>query len=165
MSQLLDHKKKIKHKIDLLLMSLEAIDPYALESTYQKNCLTISNKLRNIFKIRCGNYNRHPKYNTLCFFDENIKTISYIHCLIKDPYIQNITEIILNNYTNSFSCTLTEQYIKRFTYLYKKTQNYYNNLSGYTNINVSEKAIINLYIINIINKKTGIYNLIKYIDL
>nr|YP_009498052.1 orf160 [Gracilaria changii]ART65315.1 orf160 [Gracilaria changii] len=57
------------------------------------------------------------------------------------------------------------KYLNRFKYIYYKTQNYYNitsNIYLYDQY-IKEIAIFNLYILNILSYKDGIYLLIKYL--
>lgn len=156
---------QLKNKIDTLLISIEALDIYSSEYISKKEFNISYNEKIVISKIRFGNYNRHPKYNKQCEFEDSIKAIYSINNSMTNLYIQNTIEIILNNYSNNLLCNLTQQYIKRYIYIYIKTQNHYNNLSNCINTKIKDIAISNLYILNKINTNDGIYKLIRYLNL
>lgn len=83
--------------------------------------------------------------------------------MISNLFVQNIAFNILNTYYQNPTSIINQQYIKRFEYIYNKTQNHYSIYSYYININLTEIAIINLYIISQIKTKQGIYLMLKYL--
>ena len=159
----MNKKLHFKKKIDLLLISLEAIDTYSLENIYNKNRLIRSRKKEQIFRLRSGNYTRHPSNNSLCEFEDSIKTIHIIQDVLSNSFTQNMAFTVLNNHYKNPTSIVNQQYIKRFKYIYNKTQNYYSIYSYSINVNLSEIAIINLYIIAQLKTKHGIYLILKYL--
>lgn len=126
-----------------------------------------NNKL-NTLSIRNGNYIRHPSYFSVCNFIDTIELIYKIHQLINKPFIQKIILNILKDYSkhkhdSPILSKLTLQYINRFYYIYKKTQDFYNTDHHYTITNIFNIAITNLYILKKLQTKWGIYILIKYL--
>nr|YP_009293739.1 hypothetical protein Rhodyp_143 [Rhodymenia pseudopalmata]AOM64421.1 hypothetical protein Rhodyp_143 [Rhodymenia pseudopalmata] len=158
-------KAKIKNKIDLLLISIEALDQYLWNNIFSSKYKDKINEGTIMFKIRCNNLNIHPKYNQKCEFRHATNSMSRIYEAITNQSIQNTAQIILTSYIKNKPCKLTSQYIRRFGYIYKKTQSFYIDLSYNTYSSIKEKAIINLYIFNKISQEEGFYGLIKYLDL
>nr|YP_010199491.1 hypothetical protein LK036_pgp016 [Gracilariopsis tenuifrons]UAD89349.1 hypothetical protein [Gracilariopsis tenuifrons] len=110
---------------------------------------------------------RHPYINKLYNFETSIILIYRIYKLVNHHTIRkNIHHIFIDIYNQNKS-TIIRQYLKRFKYIYYKTQNYYNTRSKlYCNDQyINEIAILNLYIIQKIIYQDGIYFFIKYLKL
>lgn len=157
----MDNKIKFKQKLDLLIISIEALDLYTSNNINQM--IQKQKLLKYIFLIRSGNYIRNAKNHSLFDFYQTIKIIYKIYIYLKQVYLQEIIIKILNNYSHSLYNSIEFQYYNRFKYIYKKTQNYYNHFSYYKQIKLEHLALINLYIIHKINNKYGFYFLIKYL--
>nr|YP_009296299.1 hypothetical protein Sebd_147 [Sebdenia flabellata]AOM65234.1 hypothetical protein Sebd_147 [Sebdenia flabellata] len=132
---------------------------------YQTRLSTVHEKAENLFKIRSNNYYRHPNNRYICKFEDSINTIYTLQYLLNNSFIQNIILTILDNDSKNIKSKLNTQYIRRFKYIYMKTQNYYNTISTGTNLHIKELAIINLYVMSKIQAQTGIYWLVKYLYL
>lgn len=156
------NKIKFKHKLDLLLISIEALNLYKSKNIYNQTINT-TKLYQDIFFIRSGNYIRNINNNLLFNLHQTITIIYRIYIYSKQMYLQEIVKRILNNYCNSINNTIELQYYNRFNYIYKKTQNYHNHYSYYKQAKIEQLAIINLYIINKINNNYGFYFLIKYL--
>nr|YP_010196870.1 hypothetical protein LKZ11_pgp009 [Gracilaria cliftonii]UAD84674.1 hypothetical protein [Gracilaria cliftonii] len=153
--------------MDFLLISIEAINLYNLDEnyTYKVNSIQIRTRLNDLFLIRCGNLFRHPNTHSLYNFTENIKAIYYIIKSINNSRIQrSINKILIAMYDDN-QLENMNKYLNRFKYIYYKTQNYYNITSKiyFYDQYIKEIAILNLYIINILNYKDSAYLLIKYL--
>lgn len=123
--------------------------------------------LEELFYIRSGNLIRHPHINKICTFETSILLIYEILKLVNNYTIKNNIINIFTDIYNQNKSHIIKQYLKRFRYIYYKTQNYYNNRSEiYCNDQyIDETAIVNLYLIYNIISKDGIYFLIKYLKL
>nr|YP_009295889.1 hypothetical protein Schim_143 [Schimmelmannia schousboei]AOM64824.1 hypothetical protein Schim_143 [Schimmelmannia schousboei] len=146
--------------MDLLLISIEALDIYTFEQNFSSMRQFTHNE---IFIIRSGNLIRHPDHNSLLKFNYIIILLYAVYRLINTQFIQNTAVHILNNYYLNNSTELTQQYINKFTYIHNRTQNYYNKNSYYDNLDLIEMAMINLYVISKMTYKTSLYFLIKYL--
>nr|YP_009257630.1 hypothetical protein [Coeloseira compressa]ANH09713.1 hypothetical protein [Coeloseira compressa] len=144
-------KKCINKKIQFLIMSTEAIDIYLLKNTRDQILY------RKYYSNKQENISRKQQIKTI------IANINFLFSKIQQNHMQELIKSILKNYTIDLESLIVQQYLKRFKYLYKKTQNYYHNLSFLENIKIQKLAIINLYIINKINTKKGLYNLLNYL--
>ena len=156
------NKIKFKHKLDLLLISIEALSLYISKNIYNKT-IDSTKLYQHIFFIRSGNYIRNTNGNLLFNLHQTITIIYQIYLYSKQIYLQEIVKKVLNNYCNSIDNTIEVQYYNRFQYIYRKTQNYYSHYSYYKHIKTEQLAILNLYIINKINNNYGFYFLIKYL--
>lgn len=155
----MNKKLNLKKRIDLILITIEALDLYALENIQKKD---ICNH-HSISLIRFGNYLRHADKNSPLKFKQYIISIQICYNLISQYCLQNLALEILNDACSQIRSKMTLQYIHRFIYLYNQTQDYYNTYSRYDDLNINNIAITNLYIISQINNKYGIYYLIKYL--
>nr|UAD88940.1 hypothetical protein [Gracilariopsis chorda] len=123
--------------------------------------------LEELFNIRCGNFMRHPYINKLYTFETSIILIYRIYKLVNNHIIKkNIHNVLINIYNQNKS-QIIKQYLKRFRYIYYKTQNYYNTRSKiYCNDQyINEMAILNLYLMQKIIYQDGMYFFIKYLKL
>ena len=102
-------------------------------------------------------YKDHNKY-----LENNMQLIAKIYCLIKQNYIQEITQKILYDYSYRYNSELVTQYLRRYIYIYIKKDNYYTKYNHNDNTSIYSIAIINLYIINQIHQTKGLYTLMKY---
>ena len=153
---------RFKHKLDLLLISIEALSLYISKNMYNGTIDTTKFD-QHIFFIRSGNHIRNTNGNLLFNLHQTVTIIYQIYIYSKQIYLQEIVKKVLNNYCNSIHNTIEVQYYNRFQYIYRKTQNYYNHHSYYEQIKIEQLAILNLYIINKINNNYGFYFLIKYL--
>nr|YP_010199082.1 hypothetical protein LK147_pgp009 [Hydropuntia urvillei]UAD88531.1 hypothetical protein [Hydropuntia urvillei] len=164
-----NEQKLYKKKIELLLISIEAINLYNLDDNHKRtlNSSKINYYLHNLFLIRCGNLIKHPKNYSLYNFKKSIQLIYYIHNSIYSYRMQSNIYEILETIHKTQKSNKIKQYLNRFKYVYYKTQNYYNIMSNtYTEDKFIVKiAILNLYIIHISSYKEGIYFLIKYLKM
>nr|QCI09080.1 hypothetical protein [Inkyuleea mariana] len=158
-------KLSFKHKIDLLLISIEALDIYASEQLENNLLNSIMIYHKEKFLIRSGNFIRNPDNNSLCNFIHSITFLYNINNLINYDFLKKTAISILNNYNSRIEPKLTKKYINKFIYIHNRTQSYYNVYSYYKNLDLIEIAIINLYIISQITQKTGLYLLIKFLCL
>nr|YP_009509375.1 hypothetical protein [Gracilaria vermiculophylla]AXI97025.1 hypothetical protein [Gracilaria vermiculophylla]WDZ68006.1 hypothetical protein [Gracilaria vermiculophylla] len=119
--------------------------------------------------MRCGNSTRKPTANTLYNFKESIKIIYDLYNSSHNSKIQqNINNILKMIYVDhELKSEHIKQYLRRFKYIYYKTQNYYNISSKFHIYNqyIEEIAIYQLYILYRLSHKDGIYFLIKYLRL
>lgn len=157
---------EVKIKTNSLLISLKALDLYFIDFS-SKEHLNISYKYSEIINdnLKLGNYHIHPKYYHKCYIEDSVKTTYLIKQLLKDNYIQNIIKVILRNYSDNKSCDLTDQYIKKFHFLYNNTNMYYHTFSYYLNNSNKEIAITNIYILYKITQDINTYQIIKYLCL
>nr|YP_009732500.1 hypothetical protein [Gracilaria textorii]QHS70949.1 hypothetical protein [Gracilaria textorii] len=153
--------------MDFLLISIEAINLYNLDEnyTYKINSVEIATRLNNLFLIRCGNLLRHPQSYTLYNFKETIKAIYYLYRSVNNFRMQKKISKILKAIYHDNQLKSIKQYLQRFKYIYYKTHNYYNINSKlcFYDKDITEIAILNLYIIHILSRENGIYFLIKYL--
>nr|QCI07405.1 hypothetical protein [Leiomenia cribrosa] len=156
------NKIKFKNKLDLLLISIEALDLYTTNTLY-KYIVQNTKLSQYIFLIRSGNCIRNVKNHTLFNFYHTIVISYQIYIYLKQIYLQEIIIKILNNHCNSINNSIEKQYFNRFKYIYERTQNSYNHYSYYQKVNIKQIAIINLYLIYKINNNYGFYFLIKYL--
>lgn len=148
----MDQKLNINYKIALLLISIEALNIYAYD-------LLNIRKIKNYIYMYIHNikYKDHNKY-----LENNMQLIAKIYCLIKQNYIQEITQKILYDYSYRYNSELVTQYLRRYIYIYIKKDNYYTKYNHNDNTSIYSIAIINLYIINQIHQTKGLYTLMKY---
>nr|AOM64623.1 hypothetical protein Riqu_144 [Riquetophycus sp.] len=141
------------HKIKLLLITIESLNLYTHDLLKSKT-ININQEINFI------------KYNHLIsniYTENSILLIINIYNLIKTKYLQEIVNKILKDYSNRCKCKLTLQYLKRYIYIYSKTQKYYSKNDQNNNINIQNIAITNLYIIKKINQVQGLFFMIQYL--
>lgn len=150
MEKYININKKIHKQLKYLLMSTEAIDIYLSQNRREQ--------------IIYQKYYKNKKNNTI---PEQIrlimKNIYFLYYKTKQRHIQELIQSILINYALDLKSLIAQQYCKRFKYIYIKTQNNYSSLSFLENMHIQKLAIMNLYIINILHKPQGLYNLVKYL--
>nr|YP_009395886.1 hypothetical protein [Herposiphonia versicolor]ARW64866.1 hypothetical protein [Herposiphonia versicolor] len=138
-------KRIILKKIDLFIISLEAINTF------------LNNELIEIQEVR---------YKSKKNFIDIIKNIYSINRIIKKHLIDEIAIDILKEYTKQKKINLINKYNQKFYYIYHRKKEYYKNYKIILNksyIDFNDIAIINLYIISKLTKKSGIYIFIKYL--
>lgn len=151
----------IKKRINLFLISLQALDVYSSEAinNYSQNIN------HNTSSVRLKKNIKNLEKNSTYTFQEIIILIYNIQDLFSKSSIRNIIyEILVNSYQDNAS-TISRQYLKKFHYIYNKTYSYYYLHSHQNNKNLKQIALINLYMIYKINDKEGIYFFIKYLCL
>lgn len=156
-------KEKFKYRLNLLLISIESINLYRQISMYN-NKIDPKDQAKNYISIlRPGKYIKNiyncPPFN--CY--DTIKIIYKIYTYIKHTYLQEITQIILNDYCHSINSMVKLQYVKKFKHIYRKTQKFYYKSSYYPKLTVELLSIRCLYIINQVNESYGFYFLVKYL--
>ena len=151
-------------KIYQLVISLEALNLYTHDELNHNYYYVYA--MKKMLFIKWHNHLNHYHNTSLYTLhsEHTFSLINYIYDIAKESHIQKIAFNILNNYTRAFYCTATLQYIKRYQYICKNMQTYYNTYSHYDSINIEELAIINLYIITQVKNIYGIYCLIKYLE-
>lgn len=154
---------KLNEKIDLLLICIETLHAY--QYTSSKSDKYYDNLWKDLFDIKHHHYIRNVSINN---FEEHTKTIQIIlsiYRIIKKLYLEDMIIHILKNSCHQSSSLLVKQYIKRYKYIYQKTQSYYNIKSHYiyNQSSIEYTAMANLYIINQIYNIKGLYSLIKYL--
>nr|YP_009295583.1 conserved hypothetical plastid protein [Mastocarpus papillatus]AOL58067.1 conserved hypothetical plastid protein [Mastocarpus papillatus] len=155
----MNQKLNLKQRLDFILITAEALDLYAL--TDEKKLYTLHTY--NILLIKFGNYIRHADKSSKLQFKQQIKFIQFFYTLVNKSYLHNLALEILNDSCNKKKSLLTVQYIHRFTYIYNQTQDYYNTYSKHKDLKIDNIAITNLYVINKICSKYGVFFLIKYL--
>lgn len=155
---------ELKIKIHNLLTSIKALDIHLIENLNKFHLYIKDQKNKQKeYTLQLSSYYNHPKYYKKCHPEENIKNIYLIHQLLNNTHIQNIIKIIINNYSKSILCPLTQQYFRKFGFLYNKTNIYYNISSHYLYNTTEEIAITNLYILYKITQNAKTEILIKYL--
>lgn len=135
-------QKQLKERIDALFISVQSIS----FNDYSH------------FKSSKYNWNIYLKFGST--YTTQLNFIHKIYKLILQLQLQEITTNILQGYKDSSNITL--QYLRKYKYLYQKTQHYYKTTSSNTNINIERLALTNLYVINQIYH-FGFYFLFKYL--
>lgn len=151
------------------MISLEAINNYETEifSNYKitknydlllENFITIYQKIKK--------HNNKASYNFL----EMLQYLYVLHKSIKNRLVLKLTLNIFNKNQLSIKSKEITQYTRKFTYIYfTKYKHYYEShkfLYLFELKNIHEMAIINLYILYLINTlkyKKSIYFFIKYL--
>lgn len=151
----MNQKLSIIYKIHLFIITITALD------IYQNKSINII--LEHLLKSKNLVQNNQTDY----IFDKLyiIKIIYNISYIMRSNIIQEPTKTIIQQYTNKIYGNMLNQYIKKFTYIYYKNYDYYKNSSFNKQINIKDIAITNLYIINQINNKFGLYIIFKYLYL
>nr|QCI08291.1 hypothetical protein [Pterothamnion crispum] len=155
-------KTSYKTKIDLLLISLEALDLYSLENI--DNCIISKSYIKQIksmklFIFQSHNLIKHMGYNQEYNFEYMLNILHSTNKLIKNKTIHKLIHQILINENP----VLIKKYINKFSYIYNKNYQYYNIQAYYTENNLENCAIINLYIMNKIIINTNISFFINYL--
>nr|QHO64079.1 hypothetical protein [Lympha mucosa] len=155
----------IKKNLDILLISIESLDPYILEDIiFNSNTFN----LIELFIIRnknCMRYEDQISFLHYCKILIILQQISQIFCRIE---IQKNLNIIFKEY---IYCNVDSKeveinnYLKRFQVNYRKSIEPY--LLGQKNYNypenISDLAIINLFILYQMNSLKGTYILLLYL--
>nr|YP_009392373.1 hypothetical protein [Osmundaria fimbriata]ARW60935.1 hypothetical protein [Osmundaria fimbriata] len=167
----MNNKNKLKKKIDLLIISLEALDIYydtnsatKVNHTDQNKCITYYFSLKSLTTNKHFAHFNNSNYKN---FQEIIKSIYTIYLISQQTIIYHVIKDIINYYKYG-NYKQAEQYLRRFKYIYFKRQEQYESYKSLNNmsyINIYEVAIINLYIISQLQYKTGLYFLVKYLYL
>lgn len=155
----------IKKRINLLLISLQALDAYNSETINSSHTNYNPNINEYIYNIKFKKYIKNLEKNSAYTFQEIIILIYNIQYLFSKPSIRNIIYEILVNSSQKNASIISIQYLNKFNYIYNKTSHYYYMHSHNSNKNLKEIALINLYMIYRINYKEGIYFFIKYLCL
>lgn len=143
----------LKKRVHLILITIEALDLYILNDTQQKY---FTEKYKTTL-IELIHYRSQLKFNYYI-------QIIYLFCTITThSYVHDIVLELIYGFCNETYSHLTLQYIKRFTYIYNKYNNY-DTYSKNKSINMNKIALANLYIINQINTEYSLYYLIKYLN-
>ena len=146
-------KEFILHKLDLLTASI------AVLTSWHEN-KNIARKFY-ILHYRIRNQDDDKKQNFILL----IKYIYNVILIINKYEINRLAKKVIKDEKKSL-----EQYISKFLYTYYKNKKYYIN-SKFTSYRTKNKnkvankndAILQLYFISELNRKQGIYKLIKYL--
>nr|QCI04829.1 hypothetical protein [Bornetia secundiflora] len=140
-----------KKKIDLLLISIEALDLYSSEKICEYN---------NSIKI----LNNSTNYNKL-YFSSLIKYINTIHMIIDNTLLQQSSIYIIKQYNQYPLSNIVTKYLNKFCYLYYKSQSYYDGYSFYQKTKLTKIAMTNLYIISHIDNQDRLFYILKYLNI
>lgn len=149
-------------KINFLLIGIEAVSMYALDE-YCKD------KNNNFFlqKLSVIRYSSNLDWlsNNLCNHKKKeIEIIGYVQNLVNNFKIQSTICNILRDMGNEKVSKITYQYLDRFSYIYFRTQNYYDGNNKRCNAKyMHEVAKLNLYMMHRITYQDGIYFFVKYL--
>ena len=133
--------QQFKEKIDSLFISVQSIS------------------LQDFTDLKYQQHNWNTHFQLGNRYTTRFHLIHEIYQLILQLKVQEITTSILHGYKSNSIITL--QYLRKYKYLYQKTQHYYKITSN-NNINIEQLALMNLYIINQIYH-LGFYFLFKYL--
>ena len=133
--------QQLKEKIDSLFLSVQSIS------------------LKEFTELKYPQHNWSTNLKFSNPYTTRFHLIHEIYQLILQLKIQEITISILHGYKSNSIITI--QYLRKYKYLYQKTQHYYKITSN-NNINIEQSALMNLYIINQIYH-LGFYFLFKYL--
>jgi hypothetical protein len=157
----------IKKNLDILLISIESLDPYILEDII-RNSNTFN--LIELFIIRnknCMRYKNQILFLKYCKILILLQQISQIFCRIEIQKNLNnrFKEYVhFNNFADSKEIEINN-YLKRFQVNYRKSIQPY--LLGKTNYNcpkdISNIGLVNLFILYQINSFKGTYILLLYL--
>nr|YP_009391334.1 hypothetical protein [Dipterocladia arabiensis]ARW59478.1 hypothetical protein [Dipterocladia arabiensis] len=151
----MQNKLYLINKINLLLISIEALDSYSYKYFYEYQQKVIKNNKIKIYK----NYNDYKFYNLL----NVIKYIFVITQIIKTKKFQNLVSNIIIEYNNCIQSNLIKRYLNKFAYIYHKIYYCYEYSKNINHLDTNKLAMINLYIMIQMNQKKGIIILIKYL--
>lgn len=142
MNLLICPQKQLQEKTDLLFISIQSIS------------LNHDNQL----KYQQYKFNKNRTCNNT--YETTFNFIYKMNQFIVQLHLQETAIKILQGYRNNSIITL--QYLRKYKYLYQKTQHYYKITSHNNNIHIEKLALMNLYIINQIYH-FGFYFLFKYL--
>nr|YP_009315440.1 Hypothetical protein ORF_6 [Yamadaella caenomyce]SCW23895.1 Hypothetical protein ORF_6 [Yamadaella caenomyce] len=149
------------HNYDTLMLSVQALDPYAFDTltNYPRyfNLLELfALRKHSIMRYGYQRFNYSPYYNLLIMRDLSV--------LLKSKSLQKQILVILQDLIysrkNNKSCSKsTQQYIRRFTYQYRKLYSPY--LSGRkqysSDQSVNTLSFVNLFLLHRISNTNGTY--------
>jgi hypothetical protein len=159
----------IKKNLEILLLSIESLDPYALDqlmlSTQPINYLELFTfKTSNIMHYRFLGSNKN-------FYASLIVVQKISNLLAEEHFQQNIVMILkelssVNNMTYQYSY-LTSNYIKRFQHNYRKSSRPYliGNEKYKDVILVRKLSIMSLFLLYESYSRQGIYSLVSSLEL
>nr|ARW69422.1 hypothetical protein [Polysiphonia sp.] len=140
---MLDKKNTFLKKVNLLLISLEALNIH----------FNTNKEIREFNEIR--KYLRKDYFLCTYKFIDIIQYIYLIKLIATKYLLDEIATEVLKKHSAFNKLKLTTKYNRRF---------YDITINKQTNIEITQcKAIINLYIISQLTKKQGVYFLIKYL--
>ena len=150
----MNRKQYLIQKISNLIISIEILDIYSKK---------YSNKIRN--QYICINYFFLPASKIILNYNLKMNLIYilfHIYIVIHKQNIQKIASILIRDYSLNKKSIMTTQYLNKFYYIYNKVNHYYDYLNDNNNY-IYEISIINLYVINKINKPQGLFFFVKYL--
>lgn len=157
----------IKKNLDILLISIDSLDPYIIDSIVLNKKSSIID-LFSLFKLRTKNCMRYQQSMHLSTVYTTLNIIQQISKILLSVDLQNNIQIILQENIDSYHYTipkLTNNYFNRFEINYRKSMKPY--LIGFANYNDSSKirhlGLINLYILYKLNSPQGINLLLLYL--
>lgn len=154
---------KLNEKIDQLIVCIETLHAYQYKQLNSSKYYY--NLSQDLLHIKEDNYIEYKNINSSTSHKKTIKIIQDIYKIIKKLYFKEIIINIIDNSCNKNNSyySIKEQYLRRYKYIYQKTQDYYKMKSQTNNLNIEYQAITNLYIVNQVYNIKGIYTLIKYL--
>ncbi len=143
-----NRKNIILTKIDLLTISLESLSIFLHKDIKKDSDIH--------YKLKKSAFQNNYRFIDIFTKIYNIKLI------IKNYYIDQIAIDILKEYSIDNQINILYKYNKKFNYIHSIKKEYYKNYKLLKN-ELNNISMINLYVISQLNKKDGIYILIKYL--
>nr|YP_009396903.1 hypothetical protein [Ophidocladus simpliciusculus]ARW66089.1 hypothetical protein [Ophidocladus simpliciusculus] len=167
----MNNKIYFKKKMELFIISLEALDTYYNNTLYKNisyqttniepvNYLVILELIQLQYKLR-QSYN-----DTSLKFIQLIVYINLIHLTINKSSLNKLATVILKHHIKNKELLDLKQYLKKFHYIYFMKKEYYHTYKSIEysySLKIKEIAITNLYLITRLTEKNGIYFLIAYL--
>ena len=159
----------IKKNLDLLLTSIESLDPYVLDDLI---LISHIDNIIDLFKLRNKNCMRYKEQ--LFFFNDHksLVILQKILHMFKSVNIQKniifiFQEYIGSNKLSKSSGSEINNYLKRFEINYRKSMRpYLLGKINYSSSNkISDNGLIYLFILYKINSSQGIYMLLLFLVL
>nr|ARW68395.1 hypothetical protein [Chondria sp. (in: red algae)] len=162
-------KISIKKKIELLIISIQAID-----TLYVNNLLYyIHSKKYNLnynkTKYLIGLKSSKSNYNKILlhYFISIIANIFALHRNLSILSLSDLANDLIRDSLKYKKSYKIQKYLKKFNYIYFHQNEYYKTLKSINysyEISIEKIALINLYLVTKLTSKRGIYILIKYLD-
>nr|YP_010865180.1 hypothetical protein QQR83_pgp194 [Campylaephora boydenii]WGT74147.1 hypothetical protein [Campylaephora boydenii] len=147
--------QQFMHKINYLLISLEALNLDYLENYDLYYTEQINKTQLNTYYINHKNLLKKNKiYSSYKYI---IILINILYQVINKNKSSELVQLILKQ------DKLLNQYIKKFHYIYFNNHDYYTLYTKHEKPNITQIAILNLYIIYIIIKNTNSLYLTYYL--
>nr|ARW64252.1 hypothetical protein [Chondria sp. (in: red algae)] len=164
-------KNKIptKKKIDLLIISLEAISTLYISNfvdhMHDNKFHYNYNKTKSLLRLYINNRNKNNV--TVNHF---VNFIIYTYITYNNLNILCLSKIandLIKNDLQQKQSYKIRKYLKKFNYLYFYQHDHYYNIKSSNYVyktNINTIAVINLYLIAQLKQKQGVFTLIKYLN-